>query len=317
MMDQHLFLPSSIITSGTTLLLFLLLSSLQSTSHAFNPSSITTPLLTRLQDIQCELALSIGRIPGTAMPPEWAASGAKLGLTLELEFTSDTADYKMSKERLLLQGNDNTSSSSKLYTTIPLNEPSFITTQGTQLVKVLPGAYGCQIQQVQSQQYALRFFVDFPDGAVRNDVELPPERIYFLSSCWNNGDNDEGNEGSSLLLRRAVERQRKLEEGIEEITRQLDKIEEKQQQQQNLFQKAMKFRESVDLVERRGKLKVQLEELEQIYPLDSGKVIRGPNNILFAKEGVIAVKRLRGAMGTREQYHWIGTFTFNEFFEDE
>ncbi len=255
----------------------------------------------------------------TTKPPEWAASGAKLGLTLELEFTSDTADYEMSKERLLLQGNDNTSrmaSSSKLYTTIPLNEPSFITTEGTQLVKVLPGAYGCQIQQVQSQQYALRFFVDFPDGAIRNDVELPPERIYFLSSCWNDNNDGEGNDEGSLLLRRAVERQRKLEEGIEEITRQLDTIEE-EQQQQNLFQKAMKFRESIDLVERRGKLKVQLQELEQIYPLDSGKVIKGPNNILFAKEGVIAVKRLRGAMGTREQYHWIGTFTFNEFFEDE
>jgi len=45
--------------------------------------------------------------------------------------------------------------------------------------------------------------------------------------------------------------------------------------------------------------------------------MRGPNDIMFAKEGVIAVKRLRGAMGTREQYHWIGTFTYNEFFEDE
>ena len=198
---------------------------------------------------------------------------------------------------------------SKLYTTFPLNEPSFISSEGTQIVKVLPGAYGCQIQQVQSQQYALRFFVDFPDGAVRNDVELPAERVYFLSSCWNND-----NEG--LLLSRAVERQRKLEEGIEEITRQLDRIEE-EQEGRNLFQKAMKFRESVDLVERRGKLKVQLQELEQIYPLESGKVIKGPNNIIFAKEGVIAVKRLRGAMGTREQYHWIGTFTYNEFFEDE
>lgn len=196
---------------------------------------------------------------------------------------------------------------SKLYTTFPLNEPSFINAKGTQIVKVLPGAYGCQIQQVQSQQYALRFFVDFPDGAVRNDVELPAERVYFLSSCWNNDDD---------VLNRAVKRQRKLEEGIEEITRQLDVIEE-EQQQGNLFQKALKFRESVDLVERRGKLKLQLQELEQIYPLESSKVIKGPNNIIFAKEGVLAVKRLRGAMGTREQYHWIGTFTYNEFFEDE
>mmetsp|Transcript_32348 Transcript_32348/g.65822 ORF Transcript_32348/g.65822 Transcript_32348/m.65822 type:complete len:303 (-) Transcript_32348:212-1120(-) len=302
MMDQHLIFLRPSITAASLLLLLLL------QTHAFNPSSpitSTTPLLTRLQDIQCELALSIGRIPGTAMPSEWAASGAKLGLTLELEFSNEPADYEMNKERLLkgdaLMG-------SKLYTTYPLNEPTFVSNKGTEIVKVLPGAYGCQIQQVQSQQYALRFFMDCPDGATRNDVELPAERIYFLSSCWNVEDES--------VLTRAVKRQKEMEESIQQITQQLDIIE-KEQQDNNLFQKALKFRESVDLVEKRGKLKVQLQELEQAYPLQSGSVMRGPNDIMFAKEGVIAVKRLRGAMGTREQYHWIGTFTYNEFFEDE
>eukprot|EP00984_Skeletonema_dohrnii_P022360 scaffold11487_cov172-Skeletonema_dohrnii-CCMP3373.AAC.2 len=94
MMDQHfIFLRPSILVASLLLLLL--------QTHAFNPSSpitSTTPLLTRLQDIQCELALSIGRIPGTAMPPEWAASGAKLGLTLELEFSNEPADYEMNKE---------------------------------------------------------------------------------------------------------------------------------------------------------------------------------------------------------------------------
>ena len=61
----------------------------------------------------------------------------------------------------------------------------------------------------------------------------------------------------------------------------------------------------------------QLEELEQKYPLDSSKIIHGPNNIIFSKEGFVAVKRLRGTLGTREQYHWVGTFSFNEFFEGD
>jgi hypothetical protein len=237
-------------------------------------------------------------------PPEWAASGAKLGLSLELEFTNETADYEMSKERLLkgdaLMG-------SKLYTLHPLNEPTFISSKGIEVVKVLPGAYGCQIQGIESQQYAFRFFLDIPEKAIRNDVELPAERIYFLSSCWNVEDES--------TLRRAQLRQKKMEQSIQDITRELESMEE--QQGNNLFQKAMRFRDSVALVEKRGKLKVQLEELEQTYPLQSERVVRGPNNIIFAKEGVIAVKRLRGAMGTREQYHWIGTFTYNEFFEEE
>ena len=33
--------------------------------------------------------------------------------------------------------------------------------------------------------------------------------------------------------------------------------------------------------------------------------------------GMVAVKRLRGVGGTKEQYHWVGTFTFNEFFVDD
>ena len=198
----------------------------------------------------------------------------------------------------------------KLYTTYPLNEPTFVSSRGTEVVNVQPGAYGCQIQGVESQQYALRFFLDFPDGAIRNDVELPAERIYFLSSCWNVEDES--------VLERALGRQQKIERGISEITQELERIEEEQQAGSgNIFQKAMQFRESVSLVEKRGKLKVQLQELEQMYPLNSGKVVRGPNDILFARDGVIAVKRLRGAMGTREQYHWIGTFTYTDFFEDE
>ena len=83
------------------------------------------------------------------------------------------------------------------------------------------------------------------------------------------------------------------------------------------FHKISLFRQSVELVERRDKLQAQLDELDQKYPLDRGKVKQGPNNIIFAKEGYIAVKRLRGAMGTREQYHWVGTFTYDEFFEDD
>ena len=79
----------------------------------------------------------------------------------------------------------------------------------------------------------------------------------------------------------------------------------------------MSFRQSFDLVECHGKFTSQLEELEQKYPLDPAKIMYGPNDIIFAKEGAIAVKRLRGTMGTREQYHWVGTFSFNEFFEDE
>ena len=80
------------------LLLFL---SITTITTAFSLRSSNAELLSNLQTVQAELLISIGRVPGTAMPPEWAASGAKLGFTLEVEFTNEQAEYEMSKERLL------------------------------------------------------------------------------------------------------------------------------------------------------------------------------------------------------------------------
>lgn len=265
-------------------------------------------LLSRLQTIQAEMLVSIGRIPGTAMPPEWAASGAKLGFPLEVEFTDEPCEYEMTKERLL---KGDSLMGSKLLSVEPLNIPTFVSTSGIESIKVEPGAYGCQIQGLASRQYAFRFFLDFPEGATRNDVELPAERIYFLSSCWLFVDEEDGNA--------SLERARRRRDGIMASIHQTDEeLREFQQQltEANILQKVGLFKSLMTLKERREKFSAQLEDLEQTYPLDSTKVIQGPNDIIFAKEGVVAVKRLRGAMGTKEQYHWIGTFAFNDFFED-
>jgi hypothetical protein len=267
---------------------------------SINYSSKNASLLNRLQTVQAGLLLSVGRIPGTAMPPEWAASGARLGLAVEVEFTDERCPYEMSKEALLrgdaLMGTN-------LMTVEPLNDPSFVSSNGREVVRVLPGAYGCQVQGGESGQYSLRFFLDFPDGARRNDVELPAEKLYFLSSCWLT--DDEG-------LGRARRRRDEIDVSLRGVERDLDELESNSLSS-GFFQKVSAFRRSVDLVERRSKLMAQSEELDQKYPLDSKKVIKGPNGIVFAKEGVIAVKRSRGA---REQYHWVGTFCYNEFFVD-
>jgi len=70
-MDRHLFLRPcgiGVFIKEAAAAIFLVLFLKSRAIHAFNPSPITTtPLLTRLQNIQCELALSVGRIPGTAM----------------------------------------------------------------------------------------------------------------------------------------------------------------------------------------------------------------------------------------------------------
>ena len=46
------------------------------------------------------LRLDVGRQPGSAMPAEWAASGARLSLTLDVRFNEEEAPSSM-EERLL------------------------------------------------------------------------------------------------------------------------------------------------------------------------------------------------------------------------
>lgn len=289
------------------MIILLLLAAVIGQSYVSGFSASNAALLSRLQTIQAELLVSIGRIPGSAMPPEWAASGAKLGFALEVEFTDEPAEYEMTKERLLkgdaLMG-------TKLQSVEPLNTPSFVSTNGKETICVEPGAYGCQIQGLESRQYAFRFFLDFPDGAQRNDVEMPAERIYFLSSCWLLSGREDGS------LERARRRRDGIVSTIQQVNDELQKVEQRLQEA-NVLQKVGLFSDSMKLAERRGKLSTQLQELEQTYPLDPSKVIEGPNDIIFAKEGIVAVKRFRGAMNTKEQYHWIGKFTFNDFFEDD
>lgn len=263
--------------------------------------SINSSATSKMSQLQCALQVSVGRIPGTAMPKDWAASGARLGFPLELEFTDDLcSDYEMTKESLLKQATKNPRA------VVPLNEPSFVSlTKGTETIEVKEGAFSCQLQTAQAQQYSLRFFLDFPNGAERNDVTLPAERIYFLWSCW---ILNEGSIDMAEGLKSSLEKQ------LNGVQQELEAF-----QQQNILQQAMGLRQNVLLVEQKGKLQAQLDEVIKTYPIPSNpmELVEGPNGLIFPKEGVIAVKRWGGSLGTREQYHWVGTFTLVEFFEED
>lgn len=297
---------------GSFVAFYLLLSSAGIALGLSSTASIgSNAVLSRLNSAQCALQVSVGRIPGTAMPPDWAASGAKLAFRLEVEFTNEAcSDYSMTKERLLVED-----SSSNPTAVFSLNDPTFISTQGQQTIDVGgEGALGIQLQNLEAQQYSLRFCLDFPKGAVRNDVELPAERIYFLWSCWIANDR---------VLERAEQRYNEWRKSLEETQDELRRINDSKV---NIIQRAIGLRQEVLLVERKNKLETQLRELEQTYPIScfasssstSAKdVVEAANGLIFPKEGVIAVKRMRGTMATREQYHWVGTFAVQDFFEDD
>jgi len=182
------------------------------------------------------------------------ATGSKLGLPLDIKFTSRACtNFEMNNEALLLGNNAPTTNNSPLLSLQALNEPKLVTLSGQRSVKVSSGAYASQLSDPETKQYFFRFFLDFPESATRNDVTLPAERVYFMSSQY------------------------------------------------------------MELLKQRKKLNKQVEMLEERFPLER-PLIRAPNGTVFLKDGVVAVKRV---FGGKTRYHWIGTFSFKDFFDGD
>ena len=144
-------------------------------------------------DFQCKIIMIVGRTPNTEMREfwcvnqvfydigvniaiadeisfnlnsaaalEWAASGAKLALPLHVRFsTNECQSYEMNQESLLLADSRGGGAASSFLSVLPLNEPSFVSIKGQESVKVTPGAFSCQIQIPDTEQYSFRFFLDF------------------------------------------------------------------------------------------------------------------------------------------------------------
>ena len=120
--------------------------------------------------------------------------------------------------------------------------------------------------------------------------------IWQMTACWNEDDN---------LIKRA----RGWKDDITISLKQINiELEEMGKTKIGSLTKTSGFRHYFILLERRRKLDAQLDMLEETFPPED-RLIKGPNNMAFLKEGVIAVKRFRGG---QEAYHWVGTFKFQE-----
>ena len=91
-----------------------------------------------------------------------------------------------------------------------------------------------------------------------------------------------------------------------------------------LVARTTSFPKYIELLKQRKQMIQQLEMLEDGFPLDR-PLIDGPNDTVFLKEGVVAVKRVygggrgggRGGGKIQTRYHWIGTFSFKDFVHGE
>ena len=120
-----------------------------------------------------------------------------------------------------------------------------------------------------------------------------------MTAFWNEDDN---------LIQKADGWKDDITESLEKINAELNDME---QHPIGSLQK-MGFRKYFLLTEKRKKLAAQIEMLEETFP-PKDRLVKGPSNMSFLKEGVIAVKRCQGK---KEEYHWVGTFEFNKVWRD-
>jgi hypothetical protein len=142
-----------------------------------NPISSSSPMAT-LNGMECRVTLSVGREPGTWMPQDWAASGARLSLPLTVRFSEEIVDLGFPSEEAL------NPSGSRYAKKLYCDGGSFVGASGEVVVKASGGAWATEPSARNPGAQKLNFFIDFPEGAKRNDVTLPAGRVFFSSAIW-------------------------------------------------------------------------------------------------------------------------------------
>jgi len=130
-----------------------------------------------LNDMECQVRLSVGREPGTWMPQDWAASGARLSLPVRMRFSDEVVDMGFPGEESLNPGGSRYAK--KLY----CEGGSFVGAQGEVVVKATGGAWSAESSDIPGAS-TVNWFVDFPEAAARNDVTLPSGRVFFSGAAW-------------------------------------------------------------------------------------------------------------------------------------
>ena len=132
-----------------------------------------------LEGLECQVLVDVGREPGTWMDKEWAVSGGRLVLPITVRFTNEKVDLGIPGEEGL------GGRYCRKLEVLDDDEISFVSPQGTVTVPVINGGWATLPildQKLESGERKLRFFLDFPNGAQRNDVSIPPGRVFFSSA---------------------------------------------------------------------------------------------------------------------------------------
>ena len=152
------------------------------------------------------------------MPETWGASGARLSFPMDVMVASDYTVEK-DKEFDFMGGN--------CMRLAVAEDPTFVSSEGEQFIGIREaGAWKMQMPKQRGTAATLRFWVDVEQadglikglGAIRNDVILPAERIFFMSKCWREADLKIAAKQMRPYEIAAQEAQRRVEEQLSHET---------------------------------------------------------------------------------------------------
>jgi hypothetical protein len=230
------------------------------------------------------VALNLGREPGSSMPESWAASGARFFLQTQVEFDDGTGDES---EPFLGRG--------RAPRCVTAETAAFTGVGGRREVAVGSGAWVLARDRAPA---VLRFWLDFSDATDVDSrgVALPAEKLYFTASAF---DADDVADARRDLLP-ANQKRAAAQAEVDEV-----------REGPNLFALAKKMdalaaaQSAVERVE---------ERLPKVRDPNAGSL---PGEArLYVDQGPISVKR-PGLFGplSREKYFIVGTFSLTPVLE--
>ena len=230
--------------------------------------------------------INFGREVSTEMPEEWGASGARLVLPVSVTVGSD-AIPKQSIDPTIGNGamSIEPSSDGKSLT--------YINSRGEQHVEISGGGWKIDLPKGgKGLASTLKICFDLHSELERNDVIVPPDRLFLFAPCWREEEYRRGKAAMTPIVAAADEAQRVLDEQLEHEggDRRLDGNDP--------IDTIAAYKDMAQLVADRDEKKRRRREAEKVYPRKGDDDTRmghwpGSTEPLAIGRGNVLIKRRR------------------------
>lgn len=245
--------------------------------------------------------------------PEWAASGARLGVPVELLFTDVPVASTASIPENLFRSNDKTRLPVYQVDVSPTLNSTFVSERGEEQVTFAGGGYSMERSSIvvldndapptPKPRFLLRFWIDCISGATRKDVELKPSTcIVGTIPIWDDPDQiaqlEQELETTKATIQQAKQNKLKQES---------DATSKKDTRSNSFLGLLFGTKKDNDKDDNEASLEYRQEQLERLLPI-KGCSVAVDNGITTAPKGSLVMLEDRESI-EKQKYLIIGRFS--------